>query len=153
MNRIAFWTCILTAVFSVNSGVAQTLQQSPRPEARPSLPIVEVAGTAVALERTPRPRMRSADILKEQDIVVQLAASRAGFDVWVRGFRERAQTQGIRRETLDAAFRGVVFDTDVIKRDRNQSEFSGLVPKYTHIPCFGGLTDRRQSLHRLEHRT
>lgn len=52
-----------------------------------------------------------------------MVSSQQGFENWVASFRPRALAQGISDATFDAAFRGVVFDTDVIEKDRNQSEF------------------------------
>jgi len=48
----------------------------------------------------------------------------AGFPAWVRGFYPRARADGIVQSTLDAAFRGVRYDINVVQRDRNQSEFT-----------------------------
>jgi membrane-bound lytic murein transglycosylase B len=55
---------------------------------------------------------------------VQMSTSNIGFDHWIDGFRARAQKKGIRAATLDAAFRGIRYNTDVIAKDRNQSEFT-----------------------------
>lgn len=55
---------------------------------------------------------------------VQMSTSNIGFERWIDGFRGRAAQQGIQASTLDAAFRGVRYNTDVIAKDRNQSEFT-----------------------------
>ncbi|WP_425044818.1 lytic murein transglycosylase [Primorskyibacter sp. S87] len=54
----------------------------------------------------------------------RVALSNARFENWVRAFRVRAGEQGISTRTLDRAFHGLSYDPEVIKRDRNQAEFS-----------------------------
>ena len=53
-----------------------------------------------------------------------------GFIDWVAAFRSRAAEQGIQNDVLDAAFTGVEYDPAVIKRDRNQNEFTKTVWEY-----------------------
>lgn len=55
---------------------------------------------------------------------MQVSTSNIRFDHWIKGFRARAQKQAINASTLDAAFRGVRYNEDVIAKDRNQSEFT-----------------------------
>nr|WP_245781023.1 lytic murein transglycosylase [Litoreibacter janthinus] len=55
---------------------------------------------------------------------VDLVASNARFQSWIKSFRPRAISKGISGATFDRAFQGVRYDADVIKRDRNQSEFT-----------------------------
>ncbi len=50
-------------------------------------------------------------------------AQAAGFQNWIAGFRGRARSAGITDRTLDAAFAGVQYLPDSIRRDRNQAEF------------------------------
>ena len=52
------------------------------------------------------------------------------FDTWVAGFRDRALAQGIGAATFDAAMRDVRPLPDVIRRDRNQSEFTKTIWEY-----------------------
>lgn len=47
-----------------------------------------------------------------------------GYDDWVRAFYPRARGHGISDATLKRAFSGARYLPDVIKRDRNQSEFT-----------------------------
>lgn len=61
---------------------------------------------------------------------VSLPASDAGFQLWIKGFRQRAQLQGIHDAVLNRAFQDVRFDADVIKRDRSQSEFTKTIWDY-----------------------
>ena len=53
-----------------------------------------------------------------------------GFTDWITGFRDRAEAAGVTGKTLDAALKGVTYDTKVIKRDRNQSEFTKTIWDY-----------------------
>ncbi len=46
------------------------------------------------------------------------------FETWLDQFAARARAQGIKQRTLNAALRGLRYDPEVIKRDRNQSEFT-----------------------------
>ena len=46
------------------------------------------------------------------------------FNRWISGFRDRALRQGISAAVFDRAFDGIAYNTSVIERDRNQSEFS-----------------------------
>jgi len=50
-------------------------------------------------------------------------AQAAGFGNWIAGFRSRARAAGISNQTFDAAFAGVQYLPDSIRRDRNQAEF------------------------------
>jgi membrane-bound lytic murein transglycosylase B len=59
-----------------------------------------------------------------------LVTSNIAFDRWLAGFRERAIAQGIRPDVIDAAFAGIRYNTDVIEKDRNQSEFTKQIWDY-----------------------
>lgn len=105
---------------------------SPRPEARPNAPLVLAAAERLAAPSvapdtsaplaSPRPPQRLGGAMPEIETVQ--AVSDTGFGAWVAGFRGQALAQGIRPEVFDAAFRGVRPDPEVIRRDRNQSEFT-----------------------------
>ena len=88
--------------------------------------IIPPTTSVFAVERSLRPRVRG--VVREAAPAtappVQLAASNARFEGWIKAFRPRAMAQGISGATFDNAFRGVRYDPDVIKRDRNQSEFT-----------------------------
>jgi membrane-bound lytic murein transglycosylase B len=64
--------------------------------------------------------------------VTQLApiAETQGLQNWLSGFRIRAAAAGIAQPVLDAALTGLVYDPDVIRRDRNQSEFTKTIWDY-----------------------
>lgn len=53
-----------------------------------------------------------------------------GFGRWIEGFRSRAIARGISPGTLDAAFRGIEYNSSVIEKDRNQSEFTKAIWDY-----------------------
>jgi membrane-bound lytic murein transglycosylase B len=42
----------------------------------------------------------------------------------LRGFKRRAAKAGIDQRVLEMALDGIIYDTDIIERDRNQSEFT-----------------------------
>jgi len=56
--------------------------------------------------------------------IVQVQTSNVRFNRWIDGFRARALSQGVAAATFDRAFAGIEYNTTVIDRDRNQSEFS-----------------------------
>ncbi len=60
-------------------------------------------------------------------------APNAAYDAWVRSFRARASAQGISNTTLTAAFRGTGYLPGVVKRDRNQTEFTRTLEDYLSI--------------------
>ncbi|MEW9918065.1 lytic murein transglycosylase [Marimonas sp. MJW-29] len=53
-----------------------------------------------------------------------------GLANWVQAFRPRAIAAGISGATFDRAMSGVRYDPDIIKRDRNQAEFTKTVWDY-----------------------
>lgn len=56
-----------------------------------------------------------------------------GYDAWVAAFKSRAAGQGISQTTLSSAFRGTGYLPGVVKRDRNQTEFSRTLEDYLAI--------------------
>lgn len=68
---------------------------------------------------SPRPLTRPKMVVS-----VSRSVDGAGFQSWVQEFRPRAEAQGIQPATLDAAFRQARYNSKIIERDRNQSEFS-----------------------------
>lgn len=56
-----------------------------------------------------------------------------GYDAWVAAFKTRAAGQGISNTTLGSAFRGAGYLPGVVKRDRNQTEFSRTLEDYLAI--------------------
>lgn len=130
MQKATICAGVLSAIVLVQDAAAQGIAQSARPAERAQAPVSEaifpVAAT-VSLTSSLRPQLRPEGSVEVQST---LAASKAGFGTWVEGFQARARAQGIADVTLRAAFQGVTFDDDVIKRDRNQSEFSKTIWDY-----------------------
>jgi len=97
---------------------------------------------AVDVSDRPAPRSQSATVTLStlnpvqrpivptlQTPVVEVAAN-ARFDRWVGAFKRRAQAQGISQRTLDQAFKAAQYLPDVIRRDRNQAEFTKTLWEY-----------------------
>ena len=57
----------------------------------------------------------------------------SGYDNWVAAFKGRAGSAGIADTTLSSAFRGTGYLPGVVKRDRNQTEFSRTLEDYLAI--------------------
>ncbi len=88
-----------------------------------------IAGIAVAVFFLPE-SARSQDETRPQARDVIVEGSDEGLIEWIAAFRPRAVEQGITEVTLDAALSGVSYDAQVIKRDRNQSEFTKTIWDY-----------------------
>lgn len=86
------------------------------------------AGTAEVL-RSLRPMLRPSEQEVRVD-PVQTVPKAEGFQDWLAGFRPRALAKGIEPDVLDGALRGVRYDADVVRRDRNQSEFTKTIWDY-----------------------
>ena len=126
-------TPILLAALCALAGPVSAEATSPRPVPRDRT-VATVAPTAPPAREsvrvaTERPRARPASP-KAQAAPINLGAKNAGFRDWTRSFRGRALAQGVRGSVFDAAFDGVVYDSAVIQRDRNQSEFTKTIWDY-----------------------
>ncbi|WP_299779834.1 lytic murein transglycosylase [uncultured Roseobacter sp.] len=106
-------------------GTTQSLRPVLRPAEQPTRAADQVTVIASAL----RPKLRPEAVAPTPTPATQVA-SNPGFERWIRSFEGRARAQGIRASTLQAAFRGVQYDPDVIRRDRNQSEFTKTIWEY-----------------------
>lgn len=60
-------------------------------------------------------------------------APNPAYDAWVANFRGRALAQGITPATFTAGFRGAGYLPGVVKRDRNQTEFTRTLEDYLAI--------------------
>ncbi|SEQ17260.1 lytic murein transglycosylase [Thalassovita taeanensis] len=91
-----------------------------------------LSGALVAepLRESLRPQKRPNVAQDVADQVAQISSSNLGFQRWIEGFRRRASAAGISTSTFNRAFKGVRYDTDVIQRDRNQSEFTKTIWDY-----------------------
>lgn len=90
-----------------------------RPVPRPEAAIHSMA----ALVPSVRP------IWRNEAPLVKVAAH-SGFKGWLSAFRRRALEKGLSEATLDKALAGITYDADVVKRDRNQSEFTKTIWDY-----------------------
>ncbi|OLS53609.1 lytic murein transglycosylase [Rhodovulum sulfidophilum] len=92
------------------------LERVPRPLPRPD---------TLEMRQSPRPEIRSAVVaaLARAGTPDTVADEARGFPGWIAGFRGRALAQGIAPGVFDRAFEDARFQADVIRRDRNQSEF------------------------------
>lgn len=97
-----------------------------------------LAGSATAVpatvvETSPRPEARPAHLAAgsaaPEGQVIPASANLA-FQRWIDGFRARALARGISARTFDTAFAGVEYNSDVIAKDRNQSEFTKTIWDY-----------------------
>lgn len=131
MMRVWMSTGFLGA-FLATGVMAGVVETSIRPEQRPSLVTPATVQLASAtLIQSLRPVMRSGSIVvPSESEAIPVAAKNQQFQNWIRAFKKRAQAKGISAGTLDRAFRGVRYDADVIKRDRNQSEFTKTIWDY-----------------------
>ncbi|AGI66175.1 putative lytic murein transglycosylase [Octadecabacter antarcticus 307] len=90
--------------------------------------------------------------------ITQVQTANQGFNAWIFGFRNRATRQGILEATFDAAFDGITYNTTVIDRDRNQSEFTKSLWDYLDTAVSDArvrngrraLADNMQLLNRIE---
>ncbi|SLN53286.1 Membrane-bound lytic murein transglycosylase B precursor [Roseovarius albus] len=124
-------------LFSAISGfatvaIAAPVETSLRPKERPSLTLEETFTVAsVAPQKVLRPVVRPERLQDgSSDLVIKTGTGNAGFDQWIRGFRGRALAQGISPQVFDRAFKNVRYNTDIIKKDRNQSEFKSQIWDY-----------------------
>jgi membrane-bound lytic murein transglycosylase B len=90
--------------------------------------------------------------------ITRVQTANQGFNAWISGFRNRATRQGISTATFDAAFDGIIYNTTVIERDRNQSEFTKSLWDYLDTAVSDArvrngrraLDNNRQLLNRIE---
>ncbi|MFY1706959.1 lytic murein transglycosylase [Tritonibacter scottomollicae] len=124
---VAFQAGLLHAAPSGQSSLSDT----PRPLVRPETSQDAPAPVQIAAATTVRPVARSSVAIPTPSTSTPTeAAANLRFQTWMQGFETRAQAQGIRKATLSQAFDGVTYDPEVIKRDRNQSEFSKTIWEY-----------------------
>lgn len=129
---------VIASVLALTGSIApaQTGDDTTRPVSRTSTDS-EVSRGAVSLvsvtapRNSLRPALRPA-VTSTPEVLVS-AATQSGFEDWIKGFRARALRQGISADVFDRAFAGVQYDADVIRRDRNQSEFTKTIWDYLDI--------------------
>ncbi len=91
-----------------------------------SLAIHAPASAAPEVSYPPKPRPAE----EAKVVLAQASTSNIAFSRWIDGFRARARAEGIRDSVFDAAFQGVRYNTEVIQKDRNQSEFTKQIWEY-----------------------
>ncbi|WP_404818155.1 lytic murein transglycosylase [Roseobacter sinensis] len=129
MRLRSFWAvAVATGMVGTSVGALGTTQ-SLRPVLRPAEQISPAPQPVAVVASAVRPKLRPEQATGPIVPATQVA-SNSGFERWIRGFEQRAGAQGIRASTLQAAFRGVRYDPDVIRRDRNQSEFTKTIWEY-----------------------
>lgn len=126
---------VIASVLAMMSGpaLAETPDGTTRPVSR-SLPEPVVSRNAVSLVSVVAPQMSLRPALRPAVSPVSetrvAAATQSGFADWINDFRTRAVQQGISGDVFDRAFVGATYDADVIRRDRNQSEFTKTIWDY-----------------------
>ena len=65
----------------------------------------------------------------------------AGLNAWVANFKAQARGQGISDQTLEFAFRDVVYNPEVVKRSQNQAEFKKSLWEYLE----NAVSEKRQT--------
>ena len=117
------------------SALASPVETSLRPQLRPGhikpvdLPVLSTTRQSV-IRPMPRPSGLSAGSDQANAGLVQFASANLAFDRWIKGFKPRALSAGIKGKVFDRAFRGVKYNTSVIEKDRTQSEFHSQIWDY-----------------------
>ena len=81
---------------------------------------------ATAVETSPRPEPRGGLAV----VTDAQPAAASGFRAWVVDFAQKAQRNRIPAAVINAAFAGVAYDADVVRRDRSQAEFTRQIWEY-----------------------
>ena len=108
MRKFISMLGIVAAGFTAQAGAAPMVSLRPQPRAIPQS--AQTGGGSIVPARTARTNL--------------------GFQRWITGFRKRALARGISPAVFDRAFRDVHYDTYVIEKDRNQSEFTKQIWDY-----------------------
>jgi membrane-bound lytic murein transglycosylase B len=129
--RVPLSLSALACVVALALPASATPDTSLRPEPRPAsagatlqLVSADIPSRGPTRSLVPRPRGAA------QEALVQVSIANRNFSAWIDGFRGRARAQGISDRTLQAAFRGIQYDAEIIRRDRNQSEFTKTLWEY-----------------------
>jgi lytic murein transglycosylase len=89
--------------------------------------LIGSAASATGPATSLRPPDRPVSV---QNIALEQDGSTAGLRAWIADFRPRALEASISPAVFDRALRGVTYDADVIRRDRNQAEFTKTIWDY-----------------------
>ena len=118
------------ALFGVLGSIpiaTNALETSLRPEPRTVAAKVAVA-EPTEVSRSFRPQTRP--VTQPVSAVVNIPVTNQRFQNWIGAFKQRAEAQGIDGDVLDRALDGLRYDAGVIRRDRNQSEFTKTIWEY-----------------------
>ncbi|WP_294227039.1 lytic murein transglycosylase [uncultured Shimia sp.] len=77
-----------------------------------------------------RPVLRPLAAALDAQKPVEVAANTKGLQRWIKRYKSRALKAGISATVLDQAFRGVEYNAAIIKKDRNQNEFTKTIWDY-----------------------
>ena len=160
MRISILWAAVAGTSIGVSALAAAPVDTSLRPQVRPGTPTTDAVIVSIdAPLRTLRPLARpSVQQNAPEPEIIKVATSNPDFDRWVRGFRGRALNAGISGQTFERAFKGVQYNPDVIKKDRNQAEFKRQIWDYLDSAASpprvdGGkkaLRKHRNALNRIE---
>ncbi|MEL7281412.1 MAG: lytic murein transglycosylase [Pseudomonadota bacterium] len=131
MSRI--WIAATLSGLMATQGMAEALDSSLRPQARPGAQVIQVAqATTLPTITRLRPQIRPEDLSSDtvETEVLPVASNPPEFDRWIRSFRGRALAQGISPQVFDRAFRNARYNPEVISKDRNQAEFKSQIWDY-----------------------
>ncbi|MCO4840155.1 MAG: lytic murein transglycosylase, partial [Rhodobacteraceae bacterium] len=122
----------LQGLFFVAIGIVSSSQLSAGGIMGPTLPSVgnDVVQTVSFQATAPTTPLTDLVILNQSDVAPIKVASDGGLKRWLRGFKKRAAEAGIDQRVLETALAGIRYDTDIIERDRNQSEFTKTIWDY-----------------------
>lgn len=111
---VALWASIVQA---------DTSENTKWPDSAMSGETIQLASAdvTVSIRPVPRPAVEALQVS---------AAVTARFQAWLGAFQKRAKQQGISERTLNRVFPDLIFDEDILKRDRNQAEFSKPIWEY-----------------------
>lgn len=122
--QFGFLTRLVLSAGVLLGGAGAVMATAPERSLRPVLRSETVGVQLASVRPVVRPSVQ-ADIAAP-DVV----PANARFEAWIRSFKTRAVRQGISQSVVDRAFRGVSYNADVVRRDRNQSEFTKTLWEY-----------------------
>lgn len=136
----------VAAMFALGCSTGAMAQTDPEASLRPNAKDAKPPEAAVI----------TAPELAEE--AVAETGSDAGLRAWIEAFRPRALQAGIREDVFENAMRNVRYDPEVIRRDRNQSEFTKTIWDYLETATSdlriangkAALAGQRDTLTRIE---
>ena len=122
----------LQGLFFVVAGIVSSSQLSAGGIIGPTLSSVgsDVVQTVSFQATAPTTPLTDLVFLNQSDAAPIKVASDGGLKRWLRGFKKRAAEAGIDQRVLETALAGIRYDSDIIERDRNQSEFTKTIWDY-----------------------